>query len=150
MPRINRAIELLSQGQAIYYAGNIQAASPGGNQVSVTFDRPATFVDLRITEYSGLRQTGAFDAGASASGTGTTASSGAVATAAPGELLFAAGMTSTAFTAPGAGFTSELVTSPDGDIVEDAVATSAGNHGATATLGDGTWLLQLAAFAPAG
>jgi hypothetical protein len=101
--------------QAIYYAADIEAASPGPNQLTVTFDQPAVFVDLRATEYSGLRQSGPFQAGASNSGTGS-------------------------------GFTSRVITSPDGDIVEDAVAVSAGSHTATAPLSSGTWLLQLAAF----
>src|SRR5262249_4041590 len=118
--------------------------------VTVSFDQPAVFVDLRITEYSGLRQSDPVDAGASATGSGTTASSGTLVTAAPGELLFAAGMTSATFTASGTGFTSEVITAPDGDIVEDAVAASAGSHGATATLSSGAWLLQLVAFRPAG
>ena len=133
--------------QAIYYAPDIAAASAGGNQVSVTFNQPAVFVDLRITEYSGLRHTSPFDTGVSATGNGTLASSGALGTAAPSELLFAAGMTGNTFTAAGSGFTSRVLTSPDGDIVEDAVAGAAGSYGATAPLGAGTWLLQVAAFA---
>jgi hypothetical protein len=59
-------------------------------------------------------------------------------------------MTGTVFTAPGAGFVARVITTPDGDIVEDAIAASAGSHAATASLGTGTWLLQVAAFAPAG
>jgi chitodextrinase len=133
--------------QAIYYASNVAAAAPGANQVTVTFDQPAVFVDLRITEYSGLKPANPFDAGTSASGNGSTASAPAVVTAASNELLFAAGMTGAVFTAPGAGFTSRVITAPDGDLVEDAIAASAGSHTATAPLSGGTWLLQLAAFA---
>src|SRR5262249_12208799 len=118
--------------QAVFYAAATHAAAPGGNQVTVSFDQPAVFVDLRITESSGLRQSDPVDAGASATGSGTTASSGTLVTAAPGELLFAAGMTSATFTASGTGFTSEVITAPDGDIVEDAVAASAGSHAAHA------------------
>jgi hypothetical protein len=136
--------------QAIYYAPNIQAAPPAGNQVSVTFDQPAVYVDVRIAEYSGLAPTGSLQAGASASGTGAGASSGALTTTAPSALLFAAGMTGTVFTAPGPGFTVRVVTAPDGDIVADAVATAAGSYTATASLNGGTWLLQLAAFTAAG
>jgi chitodextrinase len=133
--------------QAVYYAANIHAAAAGTNTVTVTFNQPAAFVDLRVTEYSGLRPTSPFDAGASNSGgSGGTASSGALTTAAPSELLFAAGMTGAVFSAPGAGFTSRVITVPDGDLVEDAVATSTGSHNATASLSGGTWLLQLAAF----
>jgi len=114
--------------QAIYYAANIAAAPAGGNAVSIAFSQAAAFVDLRITEYSGLRTTAPFDAGTSASGSGTTASSGALATAAPSEVLFAAGMTGATFTAPGAGFTSRVVTAPDGDLVADAPAPTAGSY----------------------
>ena len=136
--------------QAIYYAAHIAAAPAGGNEVSVAFAPAAVFVDLRITEYSGLRATAPFDAGTSASGVGATASSGAVATGGPSELLFAAGMTGAAFTAPGPSFTSRVVTAPDGDLVADAPAPAAGSYSATASLSSGTWLLQLAAFAGEG
>jgi chitodextrinase len=134
--------------QAIYVASNIAAAA-GGNQVTVTFNQPAVFVDLRLTEYSGLRSSNPFDAGVSATGTGSTAGTGALATGNSSELLFAAGMTGAVFTAPGVGFTSRVITAPDGDIIEDAVPASPGSYTATASLSSGTWLLQLAAFAPA-
>jgi len=132
--------------QAIWYAPNIHAASAGTNQVTVTFDQAAVFVDLRITEYAGLRTASPFDVGGSATGVGVTAGTASVATAGPGELLFAAGMTGTTFSAPGAGYTTRVVTTPDGDLVEDAVAASAGSYGAGASLNSGTWVLQLAAF----
>jgi hypothetical protein len=132
--------------QAIYYAGNVAAATT----VTVTFDQPAVFVDLRVAEYGGLRTSAPFDVGTSASGTGTNAVTSNVTTSTANELLFAAGMTSATFSAPGAGFTSRLITSPDGDLLEDALAASAGSHSAAATLSSGTWLLQLAAFKPAG
>jgi hypothetical protein len=129
--------------QAIYFAPNIK---PGSNTVTVKFNQPATFVDLRITEYSGLNPTNVFDTGASGTGTGTTASSGLITITNTNELLFAAGMTATSFGAPGAGFTQRVITSPDGDIVEDQVANTAGSYTATATLGSGAWLMQIAAF----
>jgi chitodextrinase len=135
--------------QAIYYATGIAASPAGTNSVTVVFDQAATFVDLRITEYAGLRPSTPFDAGRSATGVGTLADTGAITTAGPSELVFAAGMTGAVFTAPGSGFTSRVITSPDGDIVEDAVAVAAGSHGATATLSSGMWLLQVATFAPA-
>jgi hypothetical protein len=136
--------------QAIYYAPSIVAAGAGANQVTVTFSQPAVFVDLRITEYAGLRTTSPFDAGVSATDIGTTATTSTLMTATASELLFAAGMTGATFTAPGAGYTSRVITSPDGDIVEDAEAVAAGGHSANASLTSGTWILQLAAFAPAG
>ncbi|HUK32708.1 MAG TPA: DUF4038 domain-containing protein [Vicinamibacterales bacterium] len=131
--------------QAIYYASNIQSVAPG-NQVSVTFDQGAAYVDLRITEYSGLKHTTPFDAGSSASGSGSSASSGSVNTSTANELLFAAGMTGMSFTAPGTGYTTEVLTSPDSDIIEDAESGAAGSYTASASSTGGTWLLQLAAF----
>ena len=129
--------------QAIYYAIDIKA---GSNTVTVTFNQPAVFVDLRVTEYSGLRQTNAFDVGASASGMGGNASSGPATLSATNELLFGAGMTATTFSAAGAGFTRRVITIPDADIVEDTVASAAGIYSATAPLSSGAWLMQLAAF----
>jgi chitodextrinase len=132
--------------QAIYLAANIAAAPAGTNQVTVTFDEPAVFVDLRITEYARIRHVNPFDGGASANGNGNNASTSSVSVPAASELLFAAGMTSAVFTGPGPGFTTRVITVPDGDIVEDEIAPSAGSYNATAPLSSGTWLLQLAAF----
>ncbi len=132
--------------QSIWYAPNIRAAAGGTNTVTVTFSQAAVFVDVRVTEYAGLRTTSPFDAGASGTGVGATASAGSISTAGPGELLFVAGMTGTSFSAPGAGYTSRVITSPDGDLVEDAVAGSAGSYGAGASLGSGTWVMQVGAF----
>jgi len=132
--------------QAIYVASNIAAASPGDNQVTVTFDQPAVFVDLRITEYTRVRHLNPFDGGVSANGNGSNASTPSLAVPASSELLFAAGMTSGVFNGPGPGFSSRVITAPDGDIVEDALAPSAGSYAATAPLSGGTWLIQLAAF----
>lgn len=120
--------------RAIYYASNIAAVPGGGNQVTVTFNQPAVYVDLRVREYAGLRTTNPFDAGVSANGTGSNAITGPVVGPAASELLFAAGMTGAVFSGPESGFTSRVITSPDGDIVEDTVAASAGSYNATANV----------------
>ena len=133
--------------QAIYIASNIKAAT--NNTVTVHFDQPAAFVDLRLTEYSGLAPTNAFAAGASGSGIGTTASSGPMTLSATNALLFGAGMTATTFTSGGAGFTVHVITSPDADLVEDQIAGTLGPFSATASLTSGAWLMQLAAFSAA-
>jgi hypothetical protein len=114
--------------------------------VTVKFNQAAVYVDLRVTEYSRLRTTNPFDAGASSSGSGVDARTGFVQAPAASELLFAAGMTSATFTGSGHRYTSEVITVPDGDLVEDAIAPAIGSYRATAPLNDGTWLLQLAAF----
>jgi chitodextrinase len=132
--------------EAIYFAANITSAPAGANEVTVSFDHPAVFVDLRVTEYARIRHLNPFDAGTSASGNGSNASTSSVNAPAASELLFAAGMTSAVFNGPGPGFASRVITDPDGDIVEDAIAPSAGSYSATAPLSGGAWLLQLAAF----
>ena len=129
--------------QAIYLATDIKA---GANTVTVSFDQPAAYIDLRVTEYSNLRTTGTLEAGVSATGVSANAYSGAVNTTEDGELLFAAGMTSTVFTAPGSGFSTRVITQPDGDIVEDQVAELQDAYSATATLNSGAWLIQLVAL----
>jgi hypothetical protein len=129
--------------QAIYFCPDIKA---GNNMVTATFNQAAIYVDLRVTEYSGLAKTNAFDVGASASGNGSSANSGTVNTSAENELLFGAGITTTAFTAAGSGFTRRVITLPDSDLIEDRIATAAGPYGATAPLNSGAWLMQVAAF----
>jgi chitodextrinase len=132
--------------QAVYFASNISAAPAGSNQVTVTFNQAAVYVDLRVTEYARVRHGSPFDGGVSANGNGNTASTSSLNAPAASELLFAAGMTGAVFTGPGAGYTSRVVTAPDGDLVEDAIAPSVGSYSATAPLNGGTWLLQLATF----
>jgi hypothetical protein len=129
--------------QAIYYATGING---GNNTVTVKFDQPAVYVDLRVTEYSGLASSNVFDTGTSATGNSSSASSGPATLTASNELLFGAGMTATSFTAAGAGFTNRVITSPDGDIVEDRVSDVPGPYNATAPLNSGAWVMQLAAF----
>ena len=111
--------------QAIYYAKNIKASAAGANTVTVTFNASTAFVDLRITEYSGLDKVNPLDVSQSASGTAATANSGAVTTTAANELLFAAGTTTGSFSGAGTGFTNRIITSPDADNVEDRLVTAA-------------------------
>ncbi|HWW00429.1 MAG TPA: DUF4038 domain-containing protein [Candidatus Acidoferrum sp.] len=129
--------------QAIYYAPNISA---GTNTITVTFDQAAGYVDLRATEYAGLARANPLDVGNCGTGTGTSANSGMVKTVFSNELLFGAGVTAGAFTGAGGGFTAQVITSPDGDIIEDMVAIAPGLYSATATLNSGAWLMQVAAF----
>lgn len=137
--------------QAIYYAKNIKAAAAGTNTVTVTFNAPTQFVDLRALEYSGLDPVNPFDAGASASGTGSSANSGTVSTTTARELIFGAGTTAGGFSAAGSGFSTRIITSPDLDIAEDRFVTTTGSYGATASLsGSAAWVMQVATFKAAG
>jgi chitodextrinase len=133
--------------QAIYYAKNIQAALPGANTVSVRFDAPAQFPDIRIAEYAGLDKTNPVDVTAANQGTSKTSSSGAVSTTAANELLIGANAVSTRTTGPGSSYTARIITSPNGNILEDRIVTATGSYGATAPLSPrGSWIMQLVAF----
>ncbi len=127
--------------QSIYYAANIAG---GSNTVTVTFSEAAAYPDVRILEYRGV--TGV-DVTAGASGSSTAANSGAATTTSANELIFGADMVATTTGAAGSGFTSRIITSPDGDIAEDKVVTTAGSNSATATLnGSGPWVMQMVTF----
>ena len=133
--------------QAIYYAKNIKSAAAGTNTVTVTFNTATQYVDLRALEYSGLDLANPFDVGASASGTSNSANSGAVTTTAAHELIIGAGTTAGGFSAAGSGFTTRVITSPDGDIAEDRFVTATGSYSATASLsGSAAWVMQVATF----
>lgn len=136
--------------QTIYYAPNIKGAAARSNVVTVNFSSSVPAADIRVLEYSGLASSGPFDAGASASGSGSTASSGSARTTNSSDIIFGAGMTVTTFSSAGSGFTRRVITSPDGDIAEDEVVSTTGSYAATGSLSSGPWLMQVAAFRAAG
>ncbi|WP_157868763.1 heparin lyase I family protein [Mycolicibacterium chubuense] len=133
--------------QAIYYASGISSAAAGSNTVTVVFNTATPYVDLRALEYRGLDPVDPFDVGASGKGWGRSASSGTVRTTAGNELVFGAGITTGGFTAAGSGFSSRIITTPDGDIAQDKAVSTAGRYSATASLrGYSRWLMQVATF----
>ena len=131
--------------QSIYYAKNIAAAA-AGNAVTVTFSIAAKYPDIRIAEYSGLDPVNPVDVTAAASGNSATSSSGAATTTNANDLLVGANLVQTTTTGAGSGFTSRLITQPDGDLLEDRTVTTAGSYSATAPLSSGQWIMQMAAF----
>jgi hypothetical protein len=131
--------------QSIYYARNIAA---GSNSVRVTFSPAASSPDIRVAEYAGADTVAPLDSAAGASGSSETASA-AITTHGAAELLVAGTMVLTGSQA-GSGWTSRVVTSPDGDVLEDRSASSAGSYGATASVyAPNGWVIQAAAFLPA-
>ena len=133
--------------QAIYYAKNIASATANGNAVTVRFSAAAAFPDVRILEYSGLNPTSPLDVTAAAVGNSTTSSSGPATTTSASELLVGANMVFTFTGGAGAGFTSRLITRPDGDIAEDQIVTATGSYQATAPLSAaGPWIMQMVGF----
>ena len=115
------------------------------------FNVAAQYADIRILEYSGIDTVSPVDVTAAATGSNATSSTAAVTTTNANDLLFAANMVVTFTTAPGAGFTSRVITTPDGDIAEDRIVTAVGSYSASATLsGAGAWVMQMVAFKAAG
>ena len=137
-----------TNSQAIYYAKNIQPSA--FNTVTVTLSASTPFVDVRVAEYSGLDLTNPLDVTASGSGKSTAPNSGAAATTKPVELLVGGGTTTGAFTAAGSGFTKRIITTADGDILEDRVVSATGSYSATGTTNNANWVMQLATFRGAG
>jgi hypothetical protein len=130
----------LSQG--IYFASNIAAS--GSNMVTVTFQNPAANVDLRTVEYAGVS---AVDQTTQASGTSQMASTTNVMAAGAPELVFVAGTTVGLFSAGGPGYTTRIITTPDGDIIEDRVANQSGSYAASAVQNaSAEWVLQAVTF----
>jgi chitodextrinase len=136
--------------QSIYYATNIAAAAAGANTVTVTFNAPANYVDVRIAEYRGIDNSNPVDVVVGASGSGTTSNSGSVTTNNPNNLLVGANLVGQGTIAPGTGYTSRIITTPDSDILEDRIVTSVGIYNATARLTGGPWVMQMVAFRAAG
>ncbi len=137
--------------QAVYYAASIAAATAGANTVTVTFDSAAPYVDLRAAEYSGAASSSPVDVVATATGTSGSNNSGTVTTANANDLLVGASYVGTSTTAAGSGYTKRVITSPDGDILEDRIVTTAGSYSATATIApSGWWIMQMVAFKAAG
>jgi hypothetical protein len=133
-------------GLAIYYASGTVAAG-AGNTVTVTFNMSVASPDVRIAEYAGIDTGDPIDAIAANTGTGTTSSSGTVATVTPSTLLVGANLVTTSTTGAGAGFTTRAITSPNGNILEDRIVSGASTYSATAPLSaSGQWIMQLVAF----
>jgi hypothetical protein len=132
--------------QSIYYASNIAAASANGNAVTVAFNKGAASPDIRIAEYTGILAANPVDITASAQGTSGSSNSGSATTTNANDLLLGGNLVQQSTTAAGSGYTTRVITSPDSDILEDRIVTSAGSYSATASLSGGAWIMQMVAF----
>jgi len=130
--------------QSIYYSPSIKS---GSNTVTVTFSQAAPYPDVRILEYRGVAT---LDVTAGASGDSMSANSGSATTKSANELIIGADTIATMTGAAGSGFTSRIITSPDGNIAEDKVVTTMGSKSATASLtSSGPWVMQMVTFSAA-
>jgi hypothetical protein len=98
-------------------------------------------------EYSGLDPSSPLDVSAGASGNSAAASTGAVTTTVANELTFGADTVFTGNKTPGSGFTTRVITTPDGNLAEDRTVSATGSYSASATLNpSGPWVMQMATF----
>ena len=114
--------------------------------LTVQFNMPAVYADIRVLEYSGLDKVNPVDVVAVGSGGGTLSSTASVTTTNANDLLFGANMVTSGTMGAGAGYTTRVITSPDSDIAEDRVVTSIGTYSATAPTNGGSWVIQMVAF----
>jgi hypothetical protein len=137
--------------QSIYYAKNIAAATPSTNTVTVNISGAADYPDVRILEYAGADTNTPIDVAVTTTGSTASSTTPGVTTTNAKDLLFAANLVQSTTTGPGTGFTTRLLTTPDGDIAEDRLVTSTGSYSATATLSAaGPWIMQMVAFRAGG
>jgi hypothetical protein len=130
--------------QSIYYAKNIAG---GTNTITVAFSDAAAYPDIRILEYKGADQYSPVDVVAASSGNSATSSSGSATTINATDLIFGANLVLTTTSGAASGFVDRLLTSPDGDIAEDRMTSSAGTYSVTAPLSPaGPWIMQMVAF----
>jgi chitodextrinase len=133
--------------QAIYYAKNITGAAANANIFTVSFNGAATSPDVRILEYSGLDYVGPVDVAASATGNSKTSTSASATTTNSNDLILGANIVVSTTTGAGSGFTNRMITTPDGDIVEDKTVTATGSYSTSAPLGaSAPWIMQMVAF----
>jgi hypothetical protein len=79
-------------------------------------------------------------------GNSKTANSGAATTTMANELIFGAATVGTTMTGAGNGFTSRIITSPDGDNAKDRVVTKKGSYSATVPLKPSGAVMQIVTF----
>jgi hypothetical protein len=133
--------------QVMYYAKAILAASAGSNQVTITWSGSAAFPDVRIAEYTGVDQTNPLDTASGKWGTGPLAESGPLVTTGAPDLIVAGSYSAGLAIGPGVGYTQRLLTTPDGDILEDTVGYAANSYTATVPMATTAWwIVQAAAF----
>jgi IPT/TIG domain len=132
--------------QIIYFAKNIAGEASNPNEVTVTFSAAAPAPDVRVLEYKGLDIANPLDTAHGAAGTSNLADSGACTTTTATELVVAGATVASSVSAPGTGFTTVLLTHPNGDNAEHQITSAIGSCQATAVVAGGNWVMQTVAF----
>jgi hypothetical protein len=136
--------QLTSPGQVrsrVYYAKNIKG---GADTVTLQLSANSAYLELYLSEYTGVDPTNPIDAQAGASGNAGPVSSGNAATTATGDLIYGYCVGDGACTA-GPGFSPR--SNFHSNLIEDQLAGKAGSYAATGSANSG-WTMQMVALKP--
>ena len=137
--------QLTSPGGArsrVYYAKNIKG---GADRVTVNLSANSGWLELYLSEYTGVDQTNPIDAQAGASGGAGAVTSGNATTTVAGDVIYGYCVGDYACTA-GSGFATR--SNLNGNLIEDRLAGTAGTYAATGSANNG-WSMQMVALKPA-
>jgi len=134
--------QLTSPGGArsrVYYAKNIKG---GPDTVTINLSANSSWIELYLTEYSGVDQTNPIDAQAGASGNAGAVSSGNATTTVAGDVIYGYCVGDWTCTV-GSGFTARSTF--NNNLIEDKIAGNPGSYAATGSATNG-WTMQLVAL----
>jgi len=138
--------QLTSPGGArsrVYYA---KAIKGGADTVTVNLSANSAWIEMYLTEYSGVDQVNPVDAQSGASGNTGAVSSGSATTTVAGDAIFGYCVGDATCTV-GSGFAARSTFNHN--LIEDMVAGSPGSYAAKGTSNNG-WTMQMVALRPAG
>jgi len=125
----------------VYYAKSIKG---GADMVTVNLSGNSAWIELYISEYTGVDTVNPIDAQAGASGGAGAVSSGSATTTATGDVIYGYCVGDSMCRA-GAGFTGRSTF--HGNLIEDMTAGNPGSYAATGTANHG-WSMQMLALRP--
>jgi hypothetical protein len=123
----------------VYYAKNIKG---GPDTVTINLSASSPWIELYLTEYSGVDKTNPIDAQAGSSGNAGAVSSGIATTTVAGDVIYGYCVGDSACTA-GSGFAARSTF--NNNLTEDTTASNAGAHAATGSATKG-WTMQMVAL----
>jgi hypothetical protein len=136
--------QLTTPGQTrsrVYYAKNIHG---GADTVTVQLSANSAYLELYLSEYTGVDPTSPIDAQAGASGNVGAVSSGNATTTASGDLIYGFCIADWA-SAAGSGFAAR--SNFHSNLIEDELTAKAGAYAATGSANSG-WTMQMVALKP--
>ena len=125
----------------VYFANNIRG---GSDTVTIKLTADSAYLEVYVTEFTGVSQTNPIDAQAGATGYAGSVSSGYATTSQAGDAIYGFCIGDVACTA-GSGFTT--LSNLHRNLSEEEIAGNAGSYGATGSA-TGSWSMQMVALKP--